>query len=216
MEDDKRSGKENGVNEEVEKAAYGRGSHGVDGCGSGTEHGGEFRGQKGVTKKANTSMETYVKSGSVITGVTKVKECNSSRETNFQETLRGIDSTISKFDLPVVGINTNGPEAILDRAEVPNSSNALGSVGCISREDEEMTLVGCPQGIEYTPCGWKRVVQDRVPAKAQIKPILLETKKKKKIVREVESKNAVVFSGEKLCAIDTTQKQMAETAGQPR
>ena len=131
--------------------------------------------------------------------------------TDFQETLRGIDDAISKNDKTVVDLKSNGHTSFLGQAEAHKTLTMLGNKGRALSEDEEMLPAKSPQGNDFKARGWKRLVSDRPHAEVQTTPM-----QRKRVVRDEEDEMEVGVLKKKFCSFDTTQKQTAEAAGQPR
>lgn len=74
-----------------------------------------------------------------------------------------------------------------------------------------MLPTSSPHGNNYKPRGWKRIVTKRPHAEVQ-----LLTMQRKLSVHDEVNETGVGVKGKKHSAIDTTQKQMVEAAGQPR
>ena len=146
----------------------------------------------------------------MIPGTEINEECDSRGVTDFQETLRGINAAISKYDKTEVDLKSNGLVSILGQAKTHNTSTTLGIMGCGLSEDEEMLPIKSPQRNDYKARGWKRLVTDRPHADVQITPM-----QRKRTLRDEEDETEVGVLGKKLCAFDTTQQQTVEAARQP-
>ena len=146
-----------------------------------------------------TNKETGVNSVTVIQGT----EFNAARDsrgvTDFQETLRGIDEAISKYDNSGVDLKSNGQTSFLGQAEAHKTSTMLGKKGRALSEDEDMLPVKSPQGNDFKARGWKRLVSDRPNAEVQNTPM-----QRKRAIRDEEDEMEVGVLKKKLCSFDTT------------
>ncbi|KAK7847632.1 hypothetical protein CFP56_006389 [Quercus suber] len=131
---------------------------------------GNRRQKEGSSEPVPTNKETGEFSASEISA----SEINAVRDsrgvTDFQETLRGIDAAISKFDKTELDPKSNGPASILGQVEAHTAPTLLGNTGCALSEDEVMLTIKSPQENVYKARGWKRFVNDRPHAVAQITP----------------------------------------------
>ena len=118
-----------------------------------------------------TNKETGAKSVTVIQGTEFNAARDSCRVTDFQETLRGIDEAISKYDNSGVDLKSNGQTSFLGQAEAHKTSTMLGKKGRALSEDEDMLPVKSPQGNDFKAHGWKRLVSDRPNAEVQNTPM---------------------------------------------
>lgn len=129
-------------------------------------------------------------------------------EPDFHETLRGKDAAISKFDKTEVSSKPSGPVSIQGQAKAHCPLIMLGAVGCVVSEDEEMSLMNSPPGIEYKSRGWKSIVQDRPHTEIQTMPM-----QRKRVLRDEVNEYKLKTPWKKPCATDTTQIETVEAAG---
>lgn len=134
--------------------------------GRGLEHNSESQREneanEGVFSKFHSSNESSFE----IPRVTKVKANISSMESDFQEILHDIDSNISKFDSPIVGLSKSGPIIAVDQAECPKYHSCTSEDGLSLKTDKDMGISFSPRGVELKSRGWKRLVQEQCPSEA--------------------------------------------------
>ena len=136
--------------------------------------------------------------------------------TEFEDTLRGIDAAISKFDKADVESILNASVPTLGQSKAQNQITQLGPVGCDSKGDIEMPQTKGPHAIELKPRGWKRLVTERAHAKTQSNTMQSTPTQRKRQVCNEENENEGGVTGKRFCVMDTILDQTAEAAGQPR
>ena len=120
-----------------------------------------------IREQAVTRKETVANPISAISraGVNAVQDFR--LVTEFEDTLRGIDDAISKFDNAEVDSVLSASVPTLGLSKAQNQLNQLGPVGCDSKGDVEMSQTKGPHANELKPRGWKRLVTERAHAGTQ-------------------------------------------------
>ena len=136
--------------------------------------------------------------------------------TDFEDTLRGLDADISKFDSAKVDSESNVFATTLGLGKAQNQLNPQGPVGFASNGEVDMVQTNSPHASENKPRGWKRLVIKRAHAGIQNTTMQSTPRQRKRQVRDEENDNEVGVTGKKFCAMDTIFDQTAEAAGQPR
>lgn len=105
---------------------------------------------------------------------------------------------------------SSGLVSTLGQVEAHYLPNTQGGTGCTFNAEEEMLPKSSPQGNNYKPHGWKRIVTEWPHDEVQLLPM-----QRKCSARDEVNEIEVGVLVKKHCVIDTTQKQTAKATGQP-
>ena len=172
---------------------------------------GVINGGRAMTRKETGANPTSTISGDGVNAVQNFRVV-----TEFEDTLRGIDAAISKFDKADVESVLSASDPTLGLSKAQNQINQLGPVGCDSKGDIEMPQTKGPRAIELKPRGWKRLVTERAHVETQSNTMQSIPMQRKRQVRDEENENEGGATGKRFCVMDTILDQTAEAAGQPR
>ena len=190
------------------------GSHSV--IGNRFEHAGNRHQRKESREQVVPRKETVDDPVSVISGA----EVNAGRDSrvvmDFEDTLRGLDAEISKYDNVNVDSDSNASASTLGLGKAQSQLIPLGPVGLATNGDADLIQKNSPHASENKPRGWKRLVVERAHAGIQNNTMQSTPLQRKRQVRDEEDDIEVEVMGKKFCAMDTIFDQTAEAAGQPR
>nr|POF00497.1 hypothetical protein CFP56_40326 [Quercus suber] len=105
---------------------------------------GNRRQKEGSNGPVPTNKETDAISFFETIGFEINAERDSREVTDFQETLRGIDAAISKYDKTELDPKSNGLASILGQVKAHNIPTMLGNTSCALSEDEDMLTIKSP------------------------------------------------------------------------